>query len=186
MQEVDDELILSLFQDNSSKERAFKMLMNKYQKDVYYAIRRIVFLHEDANDVTQNVFIKIWRHLGKFRGDASLKTWITRICVNESLTFIENKRKLLNITDEDYTTKLLQVTSEDKYFSADKIEQLLQAAILKLPEKQRIVFTMRYYDETPYEEMSKILNTSVGALKSSYHFALKKVEEFLTKPYRED
>src|SRR5574344_2451741 len=147
MQEVDDELILSLFQDNSSKERAFKMLMNKYQKDVYYAIRRIVFLHEDANDVTQNVFIKIWRHLGKFRGDASLKTWITRICVNESLTFIENKRKLLNITDEDYTTKLLQVTSEDKYFSADKIEQLLQAAILKLPEKQRIVRSEEHTSE---------------------------------------
>jgi RNA polymerase sigma factor (sigma-70 family) len=179
MQEVDDELILSLFQDNSSKERAFKMLMNKYQKDVYYAIRRIVFLHEDANDVTQNVFIKIWRHLSKFRGDSSLKTWITRICINESMTFIEKKKKDLHLSDMEYSDHLLNVAAEDKYFSAVKIEQLLQKAMLTLPEKQRIVFTMRYYDETPYEEMSQILNTSVGALKSSYHFAYKKVEEFL-------
>lgn len=179
MKETDDELILSLFKDESSKEKAFKMLMEKYQRDVYFSIRRVVLLHEDADDVTQNVFIKIWRHLGKFRGDSSLKTWITRICINESLTFIENKKKLLNLNSEQYADHILNVAAEEKYFSADKIEQLLHKAILKLPEKQRIVFTMRYYDETPYEEISKALNTSVGALKASYHFALKKVEAYL-------
>ena len=140
---------------------------------------RIVFLHEDAKDVTQNVFIKIWRHLEGFRGDSSLKTWITRICINESLSFIEKKKKLLNLNEEEYLNWMAQAVPEDRYFSADKIQQLIQQAILSLPEKQRIVFTYRYYDEMPYEEMSKLLNTSEGALKASYHFAVKKVEEFL-------
>lgn len=177
----EDKKILSLFADDKTKEKAFQLLIDKYQKDIYYAIRRIVYLHDDANDVTQNVFIKIWRHIDKFRGDSSLKTWITRICVNESLTFIEKKKKLLNLYDDSYTSFMLHSVQEEKYFSPDKIQQLLHKAILQLPQKQQIVFTMRYYDETPYEEMSKILATSVGALKASYHFALKKVEEFIEK-----
>jgi len=176
-----DELILQLFSDEKTRNRAFEMLVKKYQKEVYQNVRRMVGLHDDANDVSQNVFIKIWRHLESFRGESSLKTWILRICTNESLTFIEKKKKLLNLTDDSYTEWMLQTIPDDKYLSSDKIVQLIQQAILHLPEKQRIVFSLRYYEEMPYEEMSKMLNTSEGALKASYHFAVKKVEDFLLK-----
>lgn len=179
MKEISDDYILSLFRNEKTKEEAFNLLMQKFQREVYYAVRHIVHLHEDANDVTQNVFIKIWRHLDKFKGESSLKTWISKICVNESLTFIEKKKKMLNLTDDSFPDYLMNVAAEDKFFSADKIQMLLEQAIMQLPPKQKIVFTMRYYDEMPYEEMSKILDTSESALKASYHFAFKKVEEFL-------
>lgn len=179
MAHPDDAYILSLFHEEKTKEKAFKMLIDKYQQVVYHAVRKYVYLHEDANDVTQNVFIKIWRHLDNFRSESSLKTWITRICINESLYYIEKKKKTTFFTDDKYADHLLNVAAEERFFSSSKIEQLINEAILKLPEKQRIAFTMRYYDELPYEEMSKMLNTSVGALKASYHFAYKKVEEFL-------
>jgi len=174
-----DELILQLFAEEKTRNRAFEMLVKKYQRDVYKNVRRIVGLHDDANDVSQNVFIKIWRHLLSFRGESCLKTWILRICTNESLTFIEKKKKLLNLTDDSYTEWMLQTIPDDKYLSSDKIVQLIQQAILNLPEKQRIVFSLRYYEEMPYEEMSKLLNTSEGALKASYHFAVKKVEDYI-------
>jgi RNA polymerase sigma-70 factor (ECF subfamily) len=174
-----DELILELFASEKTRNRAFEMLVKKYQREVYSSVRRMVGLHDDANDVSQNVFIKIWRHLHNFRGESSLKTWILKICTNESLTFIEKKKKLLNLNDDSYTDWMLQTIPDDKYISSDKIVQLIQQAIISLPEKQRIVFTYRYYEEMPYEEMSKILNTSEGALKASYHFAVKKVEDFL-------
>ena len=176
---MEDQQILELFKDEKTKEKAFRELMLKYQRDAYYTIRHYVFMPDDANDVVQNTFVKVWRYLDNFRGDSSLKTWITRICINESLSFIEKKKKMLNLSDEKYTDHLLNVAAEERYFSSDKIEALLQKAILKLPDKQRLVFTLRYYDEMPYEEMSKVLNTSVGALKSSYHFAMKKVQDDL-------
>jgi len=176
-----DELILELFAKENTRERAFEMLVAKYKKDVYQNVRRMVGLHDDANDVSQNVFIKIWRHLDTFRGESSLKTWILRICTNESLTFIEKKKKLLNLTDDSYTEWMLHTIPDDSYISSDQIVQRIQQAILHLPEKQRIVFSLRYYDEMPYEEMSKVLSTSEGALKASYHFAVKKVEDFLLK-----
>ncbi|MEG1555580.1 MAG: sigma-70 family RNA polymerase sigma factor [Bacteroidales bacterium] len=179
--EITDELILKLFAQKQTKEQAFNLLMQKYQQDIYFSIRRVVFLHEDAKDITQNVLLKIWRYLDKFRGDSSLRTWISKICINESLTFIEKKKRLLNLSESDYVDFMLKTVEEDHYLSADKIQQLLQKAILSLPEKQRAVFTLRYYDEMPYEEMSRVLNTSVGALKASYHFAAKKVEDFLSK-----
>lgn len=177
MPEPTDEFILSLFANNKTKEQAFELLLKKYQKTIYYNARRIVTLHEDANDVTQNVCIKIWRHLDKFRGDSSLKTWITKICVNESLSYIEKKKKLLNLSDDSYTDFLVVSQPETKYISPNEIEKLLQDAIIKLPPKQRAVFTMRYYDETPYAEMSKIFDTSESALKASYHFAMEKVKK---------
>ena len=172
----EDEQILTLFKEEKTKEQAFRALMEKYQHTVYYTVRHYVFLHEDADDITQNVFIKVWRYLENFRGESSLKTWITRISINESLTFLEKKKKTLNLSDDQYTDHLLNVAAEERHFSADNIEQLLQKAIIKLPEKQRLVFTLRYYEEMPYEEMSKALGTSVGALKASYHFAMQKVE----------
>lgn len=174
-----DDLILQLFSVEKSRERAFEMLVKKYQKEVYQNVRKIVALHDDANDVTQNVLVKIWRHLSNFRGEASLKTWILKICTNESLSFIEKKKKMLKLTDDSFNEWMIHVIPDDKYVSSDRIVQLIQQAILHLPEKQRVVFTYRYYNEMPYEEMSKILNTSTGALKASYHFAVKKVEDFL-------
>ena len=173
---MEDEQILTLFKEEKTKEQAFRALMEKYQHTIYYTVRHYVFLHEDADDITQNVFIKVWRYLENFRGESSLKTWITRISINESLTFLEKKKKTLNLSDDQYTDHLLNVAAEERHFSADNIEQLLQKAIIKLPEKQRLVFTLRYYEEMPYEEMSKALGTSVGALKASYHFAMQKVE----------
>lgn len=181
---MEDEQILQLFKDEKTKEQAFRELMLKYQRDAYWTVRHYLYSHEDSNDVTQNVFIKVWRYLENFRGDSSLKTWITRICINESLTFIEKKKKTMALTDDKFTDHLYNVAAEEKFFSSDRIEELLQKAILKLPDKQRLVFTLRYYDEMPYEEMSKALNTSVGALKSSYHFAMKKVEEDLKSAAR--
>ncbi|MDR1112992.1 MAG: sigma-70 family RNA polymerase sigma factor [Bacteroidales bacterium] len=181
-QQPDDEYILTLFAQEKSKEQAFGLLMQKYRKDVYYAVRRMVYLHADADDVTQNVWLKVWRYLAGFRRDSNLKTWIHKICINESLTFINNKKKIANPSnEEDYMLTLLSSAAEERYYSPDQMQRLLAEAVARLPEKQRIVFNLRYYDEMPYEEMSKMLNTSVGALKASYHIAAKKVEEFLVK-----
>ena len=157
------------------------MLMDKYSRYVYSYVRRFVYSHEDANDLTQDVFVKIWRFLGSFRGDSSLKTWMTRIIITTCLSFLKKKKEAHALGDDKFTDHLWNVAAQDHYFSADRLEQWLQEAIIKLPEKQRIVFTLRYYDELPYEEMSKALDTSVGALKASYHFAREKVEEYLKK-----
>lgn len=181
MPEPSDEFILSLFSNNRTKEQSFELLLRKYQRTIYYNARRIVFSHEDANDVVQNICVKIWRHLDKFRGDSSLKTWIIKICVNESLSFIEKKKKLLNLTEDNYTDFMVVSQPDTNFVSPNEIEKLLQEAILKLPPKQRAVFTMRYYDETPYAEMSKIFDTSESALKASYHFAMEKVKKNLSE-----
>lgn len=181
MPEPTDEFILSLFSNSKTKEQAFELLLKKYQRTIYYNARRIVTSHEDADDVTQNVCVKIWRHLDKFRGDSSLKTWITKIAVNESLSFIEKKKKLLNLSDDTYTDFMVVTQPETNFISPNEIEHLLQDAILKLPPKQRAVFSMRYYDETPYDEMSKIFDTSESALKASYHFAMEKIKKNISE-----
>jgi len=181
-QQPDDEYILALFANHESKEQAFRLLMQKYQKEIYYAVRRMVYVHADADDVTQNVWLKVWRYLAGFRRDSNLKTWLHKICINESITFINNKKKIVGPSNtEDYMMAMLSTAAEERYYSPDKMQQLLNEAAARLPEKQRIVFNLRYYNEMPYEEMSKVLNTSVGALKASYHIAAKKVEEFLIK-----
>ena len=155
--------------------------LKKYQKHIYYSARRITTIHEDADDVVQNVCIKIWKNLDKFRSESSLKTWITRICVNEALTYIEKKKRLLNLDDDNYTDFLLVSQAEVNTVTASQIEQFLQEEIVKLPPKQRAVFTMRYYDETPYAEMSKIFDTSESALKASYHFAAEKIKKNISE-----
>lgn len=175
-----DQEIIELFGQDKTKEKGFNLLVEKYKQDIYFNIRRLVFSHEDANDISQNVLIKIWKHLDQYRGEAGLKTWIIKICVNESLTFLERKKKMLNIIDEEgYNDYVTKIVAEDRFLSGDKIQHLLQEAIQRLPEKQRAVFTLRYYEEMPYEEMAKIFGGSEGGLKASYHFAVKKVEEFL-------
>ena len=181
MAEITDEYILQLFANKKTKEQAFKLLLNKYQRFIYYNARRIVVSHEDANDVTQNVCLKIWRNLENFRGESALKTWISRICTNEALTFIEKKKKLLNLDDDSYTDFMVVTQAETNFISPSEIENLLQESIIKLPPKQRAVFTMRYYEEMPYAEMSEIFGTSESALKASYHFAVEKIKKNISE-----
>ena len=175
---ADDILLLQEFRIPATREKAFTAIIKKYQEKLYWHIRRMVIHHEDANDVLQNVFIKVWNGLDNFREDAQLYTWLYRIATNESLTYLEQQKKksAVSIDNENSTTSQLKA---DKDFDANKIEWKLQLAIQELPEKQRLVFNLRYYDEMPYEEMSRVLETSEGALKASYHHAVKKIEDFI-------
>ncbi len=175
----EDKDLIEAFKNPTNKEQAFTAIVKKYQERLYWHIRRLVVHHEDANDVMQNVFIKVWSYLDNFREESNLYTWMYRIATNETLTFLEKekKRKSVSLSDED--SGLENKLYAEKGFDANKLEWKLQQAIQRLPEKQRIVFTLRYYDEMPYEEMASVLDTSAGALKASYHHAVKKVEEFL-------
>ena len=179
MIEKDDKELLELFKDESFREKAFTAIIKKYQEKLYWHIRRLVVEHENANDVLQNMFIKVWKGLENFREDSQLYTWLYRIATNESLTFIEQqKRKYASSLDDDESGFSNQVAASEG-FDVKKLEWKLQLAIQKLPEKQRVVFNLRYYDEMPYEQMSKVLETSEGALKASYHHAAKKIEDFI-------
>ena len=180
MEEYSDQELLQQFGVESTRSNAFDLLVKKYQKRLYWHIRKLVVDHEDANDMLQNVWIKIWNGLAKFRSDAGLYTWMYRIATNECLTFLNKKRNKLLIPLVDVENQLSQSLEGDMYFSGDAIQLKLQKAILSLPEKQRIVFNMRYYDEMKYGEMSEVLGTSVGALKASYHHAAKKIETFIS------
>jgi RNA polymerase sigma factor (sigma-70 family) len=174
----DAELLIQ-FKQPQTKEAAFTAIIKKYQEKLYWHIRRIVVDHDDADDVLQNVFIKSWKGLDNFKENSQLYTWLYRIATNESLTFLEQQKKRSAISinnDENPLTSRLK--SQDS-FDANKLEWKLQMAIQQLPEKQKVVFNLRYYDEMPYEEMSKVLETSVGALKASYHHAAKKIEDYI-------
>lgn len=173
---VSDEEILELFKAEESQERAFRLLVDKYSERLYYQIRSLVSTHEDTDDVLQNVLVKVWRHMDKFREDAKLSTWLYRIAYNESITFLKKRKKHISESLEERHDQPIAGTFTD----GEAIQQQLQAAIEQLPEKQRLVFHMRYYEEMPYEEMSEVLGTSVGALKASYHHAAKKIEAYLT------
>jgi RNA polymerase sigma factor (sigma-70 family) len=178
----DDLELLQQFREPATKERAYTTIIKKYQERIYWHIRRLVVEHEDANDVMQNVFIKVWNGLDNFKENSQLYTWLYRIATNESLTFLEQqKRKRADYSLSDVESHLENKIKADKHFDANKWEWKLQLAIQQLPEKQRIVFTLRYYDEMPYEEMSRVLETSEGGLKASYHHAAKKIEEILLK-----
>ncbi|MDX2003223.1 MAG: RNA polymerase sigma factor [Chitinophagales bacterium] len=184
--EKTDEQILDAFIKEATREQAFGWLLQKYQQRLYWQIRRMVIVHDDADDVIQNVMMKVWRHLGGFKRNSSLHTWLYRISVNESLAFLEKKKKHLTVSleqpnsEEEDNGPGLQIAA-DPWFNGEDLERKLQQAILKLPDKQRLVFNLRYYDEMPYEEMSEILGTSVGALKASYHHAAKKIEQMITE-----
>lgn len=178
--QISDEELLSLFKQPATKEQGFTGIIKKYQERLYWHVRRMVVEHEDANDVLQNTFIKIWNGLNNFREDSKLFTWLYRIATNECLTFLEQQKKKSSVSLGDVEAGLSNKIKASDNFDANKLEWKLQLAIQQLPEKQRTVFHLRYYDEMPYEEMSKVLETSVGALKASYHHAAKKIEEFLT------
>lgn len=176
---LSDAELIAFSKESSSSDRAFREVLVRYQKRVYFHVRRIVIDHDDASDVLQNTFIKVYGGLSNFRSDSKLFTWIYRIATNEALTFLKKKKLRFFIPLVDVESQLSRQIETDPLVSADQIQQKLQKAILRLPEKQRVVFNMRYYDEIPYEEMSAILGTSVGALKASYHHAFKKIEKFL-------
>ena len=176
---IQDSELLIQFRDPATKEKAYTAIIRKYQERLYWHIRRMVVEHEDANDVLQNAFIRVWNGLENFREDAQLYTWLYRIATNESLTFLEQRKKRATVSMSDGDTGLENTIKADKDFDPNKLEWKLQLAIQQLPEKQRVVFTLRYYDEMPYEEMSKVLDTSEGALKASYHHAVKKIEDYI-------
>jgi len=179
MAEIQDQEILDLFQEAGSREKAFSMLVKKYQERLYWHIRRMVVVHDDANDVLQNVFIKVWRSLENFRQESGLYTWLYRIATNESLTHIEQTKRKAAYSLSDHESALANRLKSEKGFDANRLEWKLQMAIQSLPDRQRAVFLLRYYDEMPYEKMSKVLETSEGSLKASYHHAAKKVEEYI-------
>ena len=175
---ADDIELLVQFRSPGTKEKAFTAILKKYQEKLYWHIRRMVVDHEDANDVLQNMFIKVWKGLDNFREDSQLYTWLYRIATNESLSFLEQQKRRSTLSMDEEENSLTNKLKADKYFDANKLEWKLQVAIQQLPEKQRIVFNLRYYDEMPYEEMSRVLETSEGALKASYHHAVKKIEDY--------
>ena len=174
----DTELLLQL-RNPDTREKGFTAIIRKYQEKLYWYIRRMVVEHEDANDVLQNVFIRVWNGLDNFREDSQLYTWLYRIATNECLSYLEQQKRRSSASLDEMETGLSNKVIADKYFDPNKLEWKLQLAIQQLPEKQRVVFTLRYYDEMPYEEMSRVLDTSEGALKASYHHAVKKIEDYI-------
>jgi RNA polymerase sigma factor (sigma-70 family) len=174
----DTELLLQ-FRDPATREKAFTAIIKKYQEKLYWHIRRMVVEHEDANDVLQNVFIRVWNGLENFREDSQLYTWLYRIATNECLSYLEQQKRKSAVSLDEIESGLSNKVVADKYFDPNKLEWKLQLAIQQLPEKQRVVFTLRYYDEMPYQEMSRVLDTSEGALKASYHHAVKKIEDYI-------
>ena len=179
MNPTEEELVHQLNQPNR-RASAFSVIVRTYQERLYWHIRKMVLSHDDANDVLQNTFMKAWNGLDGFRGDSQVSTWLYRIATNETLTFLTNKRMRSQNSIDDVDEVLLQNLKADTYFNGTEIQMKLQKAILTLPEKQRLVFNMNYFDDITYDQMEAILGTSVGALKASYHYAVKKIEKFFT------
>lgn len=176
----DEELILRLT-SKKTKEAAFKDLLFLYKERLYWHIRKIVISHEDADDVLQNTFIKVYRNIHKFKGQSKLYSWMYRIATNEAITHLKRNAKLKSISSEELQQQTIDNLQADVYFEGNEIQLKLQKAIATLPQKQQLVFNMRYFDEIKYSEMSEILDTSEGALKASYHIATKKIEDYLTQ-----
>lgn len=174
-----DEDIVALMTDPARREEGFRLLIERYQERLYHHVRRLVWEHEDANDVLQNCFIKVFRKIDGFRGQSRLYTWLYRIATNEALSLLEKRKRqaVASLDDEEQSAAQL---SADVYFDGNEAQLRLQTALSRLPPKQRLVFNLRYFDGMSYEEMSEILRTSVGALKASYHHAVRKIEQFIT------
>ena len=176
---TDETLLVAQLKNSDTQEQAFRNLMTLYKERLYWHIRKIVLSHDDADDVLQNTFIKIFKNIHSFKENSKLYSWMYRIATNEAITFINKKAANQHIDISDLQYKMADDLQEDQYYSGDEIQQLLQKAIFTLPQKQQLVFNMKYFDEMKYSEMSEILETSVGALKASYFHAVKKVEKFL-------
>jgi RNA polymerase sigma-70 factor (ECF subfamily) len=173
---TEDDIKKLLYSDSG---KAFRMIIDKFGSKLYWHIRRIVVIHDDADDVLQNTFINAWKNIGAFRNESSLLTWLWSIATNEALTLIRKREKNSGVSLDDLDSFFGQSVEGSTYFDGEEAAVKLQNAILKLPGKQRIVFNMKYFDDMSYEEMSKVLGTSVGALKASYHHAVKKIEQYL-------
>ena len=172
--------LLKQLKSEKTKEAAFKELLKLYKERLYWHIRQIVKSHDDADDVLQNTFIKIYRNLNSFKGESKLFSWMYRIATNEAITHLNQNAKRQNITSEEFLNRAIEHLKADVYFEGDDIQLKLQKAIATLPEKQQLVFNMKYFQDLKYKDMSEILNTSEGALKASYHIATKKIEDYLT------
>lgn len=180
LSDTENEIIEQLH-DPDCQRAAFAKVVSLYGEKLYWVIRKMVLNHEDANDLLQNTFMKAWTNIDYFRGEAKLSTWLYKIAVNECITFLKKQRNAENISLDETDTFLLERLKGDEYFDGDEAQMKLQRAIHTLPEKQRLVFNMKYFDEMKYEEISEIVGTSVGALKASFHHAVEKIKTFLTK-----
>lgn len=176
---TEDSVLVARLKDQASREAAFRELVVQYQQRLYWHIRRIVLNHQDADDVLQETFIKVFRNIDGFKGESRLYSWMYRIATNESLSFLRRNSHLQDQSTGDIQDYLVQSLAADPYFDGDQAELELQRALAGLPEKQRLVFNMRYFEALKYEEISEILETSVGGLKASYHLAVKKIEKYL-------
>lgn len=174
---TDDKLLIEKLTNPKTQRRAFEMLVNQYGEQLYWQIRRFVLSHDDANDVLQNAFIKAWQGIGSFHGDSKLLTWLSRIAINESLDFLRRQKNIVTMSTDD-ESGIANTLMADDFFDGDETEAQLQEAIATLPEVQRTVFLLRYYDDMKYSDISSMLGTSEGALKASYHIAVKKISEF--------
>ena len=175
-----EDLLLSQLKSPSTREKAFRELITLYKERLYWHIRKIVISHDDTDDVLQNTFIKVFRSIDKFKGDSKLFSWMYRIATNEAITFLNKNAKRLQTNNEDIQSKAVNNLASDVYFDGSDIQLKLQKAIATLPQKQQLVFNMKYFEDIKYKDMSVILETSEGALKASYHLAVKKIKAYLT------
>lgn len=177
---VDKEVeIIELIKSAETVEAGYRLLLQEFQQQLYWQIRKLVLDHEDAHDVLQNVFVKVFKGVKNFKGDSKLSSWLYRIAYNESMTFLTKKRKQLQISDIELQTKLVDQLEADVYFTGDEIQLALQKALAQLPNRQREIFNMRYYDEVKFKDIAQLLDLSEGAVKSSYHIAAKKIEQYI-------
>jgi RNA polymerase sigma-70 factor (ECF subfamily) len=176
---TDEIILITQLQNQKTKEVAFKQLLSLYKERLYWHIRKIVVSHDDADDVLQNTFIKIFKNIDRFKNNSKLYSWMYRIATNEAITFINKRAKERNVDITEYQQQLISTLDSDHWFTGDEIQLILQKAIATLPQKQQLVFNMKYFDEMKYSQISEILETSIGALKASYHIAVKKIEQFI-------
>lgn len=176
---MEEKELLARLQDPEKRNYGFNLLVREYQQRIYWHIRKMVIDHDDADDLVQDVFIKVWNNLDTFREDSKLYTWIYRIATNECLNFLRKKKNKFFLPIHDVNSELSKKLDNSPHIDGDEIQMKLQKALLKLPDKQRMVFNMKYFDDMKYEEIAEITETSVGGLKASYHHAVKKIEELL-------
>lgn len=174
----EEDHLLNLLRDSKTRDRGFRQLMHRYQEKVYWHVRRMVLDHDDANDIVQDTFMKAYKAINRFKGDSKIYTWLYRIASNEAITWLKRKKRRATHSIDNKDLVIAQHLEADPYFDGDQTQKLLYQAIASLPDKQQLVFNMRYFDELPYREISRILNTSEGALKASFHHAVKKIEKF--------
>lgn len=174
-----EDIIINQLKDPKTRRKAFEIMVNQYSEKLYWQIRRIVNFHDDADDVLQNTFLKAWTNIESFRNDSKLYTWLSRIAINESLSYVAKQKNNISIDQEELG--LAERLESDKYFDGNETQAMLQEAVAQLPDKQKAVFNLKYFQEMKYEDISQVFGTSVGALKASYHLAVKKIEDYFNK-----